>query len=334
MLEKDFNEIANMIEQRSYNAYRKVNEELIMLYLDIGKYVSEKLETAKWGSKTVEQLAYYLKEKYPKMKGFKSRRSIYLIKQFYDTYKDNEIVQPLVAQIGWTNNTIILSRTKTMEEKEFYIRLCIQNNYSKRELERQIKSGYYERYMLSNKNDNALIPLDNKLNPRILDTYIFDFLDLPDKYVEKDIRKGLVSNMKDFILEIGKDFTFIGEEYRLTLNGEEYYIDLLFYNRAYKQLVAFELKKGKFKPEYISKMNFYLSLLNEQVKKDDEVDSLGVILCSDKDEQVVKFTMGENNNTKVSNYSLSLIDKSILENKLKELNMLYDEKQLEEINKV
>jgi len=327
-MDSDFKEISKMIEQRTFNAYRKVNEELIMLYWDIGKYVSEKLASAEWGSKTVEQLVEFIRKKYPNAKGFNSRRSIYRMKQFYETYRDYEFMTPLVAQIGWTNNTIILYSTKSIDEKIFYIRLCIQNNYSKRELERQIKSGYYERYMLSNNKDGdfAFDLSNNYPNSKILDNYVLEFVNLKEKYTEKDLQKELVLNMKDFILELGKDFIFMGEEYRITINGNDYYIDLLFYNRTYKQLVAFELKTGKFKPEYISKMNFYLAALNKQIKKENENDALGVIMCTSKDEDVVKFTMNNNDTTKVSNYSLSLIDKKLLENRLKEIKMLVETK--------
>lgn len=151
--ELNFNEIVNMIETRRNNAYKRVNEELISLYWDFGKNISEKVNDSNWGEKIVDKLAEFMKREYPTMKGF-NKRGIYRMKQFYETYKDNEIVSPMVTQISWTNNIMILSSTQTMEEKEFYIRMCIKNSYSKRELNRQISSGYFYRYMLSDGKAN------------------------------------------------------------------------------------------------------------------------------------------------------------------------------------
>jgi len=325
----DFDKIVNMIETRRNNAYKKVNEELISLYWDFGKYVSEEVNNSKWGNKLVEKLAEFMKENYPNMKGF-DRSGIYRMKQFYETYKDNLIVAPLVRQLSWSNNILILGATKSMEEKEFYIRMCIKNNYTKRELDRQIGSGYFERYMLSDGKANQSIAKvdgdEDYPNTRILDTYSLEFLDLPNHYSEYDLKKSIIANMKDFILEIGKDFTYVGEEYRIQVGNEDFYIDLLFFNRELNCLVAFELKIGKFKPEYISKMDFYLEALDRQEKKNDENPSVGVILCSDRDEKVVEYAMSRSlSPTMVSEYKLKLIDKRLLEKKLKEITDIVDE---------
>ena len=246
------------------------------------------------------------------------------MKQFYETYKDNEFVSPLVTQISWTNNLLILSGTNTIEEKEFYIKMCIKNNYTKRELDRQISSGYYQRYMISNgkanKSIEKVIADKDFPNTRLLDTYSLEFLDLPNKYSEKDSMKAIISNMKDFILEIGKDFTYIGEEYRIQVGYEDFYIDLLFYNRSLKCLIAFELKTDKFKPEFVSKMDFYLEALDKQEKKNNENPSVGVILCADKNEKVVEYSISRGlSPTMVSKYKLKLIDKRLLEIKLKQI---------------
>ena len=204
------------------------------------------------------------------------------MKQFYETYNQYpEIVSTLLRQISWSNHIQILSSTKTIEERKFYINLAIKERYSARELARQIESGYYERYLLSDGNalfsKNELINEDEIPNHRFLDTYSLEFLDLPNVYSEKDLRKAIIANMKNFILEIGKDFTFVGEEYRIQVGNEDFYIDLLFYNRELACLVAFELKIGKFKPEYISKMDFYLEALDRQEKKINENPSVGII---------------------------------------------------------
>ena len=333
-LDTNFSEIINMIETRRNNAYRKVNEELIGLYWDFGKYISEKVNDSNWGDKIVDKLEEFMKREYPTMKGF-TRRGIYRMKQFYETYKDNENVSTLLTQISWSNNVIILSSTNSMEEKEFYIRMCINNNYSARELDRQISSGYFQRYMLSDGKANQGLAQttgeEDYPNTRILDTYSLEFLDLPNNYSEKDLKKSIISNMKDFILEIGKDFTYVGEEYRVQVGNEDFYIDLLFYNRTLSCLVAFELKIGKFKPEYISKMDFYLEALDRQERKENENPSVGVILCANKDEQVVEYAMSRTMSpTMVSQYTLKLIDKRLLENKLKEIKDIVEENSKKE----
>ncbi len=320
--------IVKVIETHRENAYRKVNEELVTMYYEIGKYLSEKVASEKWGSKVIDSIAIEINNKYPTLKGF-DRAGLYRMMQFYDTYKDNEIVAPLVRQISWTNNLIIFSHKSTIEEKEFYIRMCIKNNYSKRELERQIASHYYERYILSAGNElestTALVGEDDYPNTRILDQYSLEFLDLPNNYKEKDLQSAIVDNLKDFILEIGKDFSFIGKEYRVQVGNHDYYIDLLFYNRYLKCLVAFELKVDEFKPELVSKMNFYLEALDRQEKRIDENPSIGVILCSEKDQAVVEYAMSRNTSPLlVSEYSTKLIDKNILENKVVEIRKMLD----------
>ena len=221
----EFNEIVSIIDTRKRNAYLKVNEELINMYWDVGKYVSEKIHNSLWGSKTVQNLANYIKTKYPNLSGF-DRSGIYRMKQFYEIYCDNEIVVPLVRQISWSNNLLIMSRAKSKEEREFYIKMCIKNHYKKRELDRQISSAYYERYMLSSNNANesitSTIDEDDYPNTKLLDTYSLEFLDLPNEFKEKDLKEALIHNMKDFILEIGKDFAFIGEEYCIHVGDEDF----------------------------------------------------------------------------------------------------------------
>ena len=322
-------DIVKLIEMHRENAYRKVNEELVTMYFEIGKYLSSKVSSLKWGSKVIDSIAKEINNKYPTLKGF-DRRDLYRMMKFYDTYKDNEIVSTLLRQISWSNNIAILSGTKTMEEKEFYIRMCIKNNYSARELNRQISSGFYYRYMLSKENkalESTLKTIDEDDIPKtkILDQYSLEFLDLPNNYSEKDLRKSIVSNLKNFILKIGNDFTFIGEEYRVQVGNRDFYIDLLFYNRSYSCLVAFELKIDKFEPEYVSKMNFYLEALDRQEKKENENPSVGIILCTSKDDTVVEYALSRSiSPTAVAEYSTKLIDKELLENKLNEIRTMID----------
>lgn len=314
-----FQKVVNIIETARENAYKKVNEELILMYRDIGKFISEQSANAAYGDAFVQQLAGFFEKNYPDLKGF-NRRGLYRMKQFYELYKDEEKVSPLVTQLSWTNHLKIMSACKTMDERIFYMNMCIKDHLTKRELERQIDSGYYERYMLSQNPIAPVIGEAKKATGNIfLDTYLLDFLDVPDTVSEYDLQKSIICNLKNFILEIGKDFTFVGEEYRVQVGNHDYFIDLLFYHRGLSCLVAFELKIGEFKPEYVGKVNLYLEALDREVKKENENPSVGVILCASKDDEVVEFALSRSlSTTMVSEYNLKLIDKSLLQKKLKE----------------
>ena len=310
--------LIHIIEESRQNALKKVNEELIKMYWKVGEFLSKETEHASYGDAYIDEISREIQETFSGIKGF-NRRGLYRMKKFYETYKDNDIVTPLVTQISWTNHLLIMSGCKTDEEREFYIRLCIKENYSKRQLERQLDSGYYERYMLSKK---TLLPESVKKlgeNP-FLDSYVMEFLDLPNEFHQNDLRKALIRNMKDFILELGKDFTFIDEEYKVQVGGDDFRIDLLFYHRGLQCLVAIELKIGKFKPEYISKLDFYLEALDRQVKKENENPSVGLLLCAAKNDEVVEYAMSRTMSPMlVSQYQLQLPDKAVLEKKLQQL---------------
>lgn len=316
---KQFKEIINIIESAKERSYRKVNEELILMYRDIGEYISRESKNVEYGDAFVDRLAKFFTDNYPDLKGF-NRRGLYRMKQFYEMYKDEEKVTPLVTQLSWTNHLKIMSACKTMEERIFYMNMCVKERLSKRELERQVDSGYFERYMLSQKTLTPAIEESRRATGNVfLDNYVLDFLDLPETVSERDLQKSIIRNLKDFILEIGKDFTFIGEEYRVQVGKHDYYIDLLFYHRELSCLVAFELKIGEFKPEYVGKINLYLEALDHEVKKENENPSVGVILCASKDDEVVEFALSRSlSPTMVSEYNLKLIDKRLLQRKLKE----------------
>lgn len=328
MLDVNFNQIIEIIKRRKDNAYRKVNEELILLYLDVGKFLYELIENSSYGDKITTKAANFMKTNYPEVKGF-TKRNIERMVQFYKTYKDDKIATPLVTQLSWTNNLLILSGSKSSEERHFYLQLSIKENYSKRELDRQISSAYYERYLLSEGNalptTNKTIDEEDYPDTRILDLYSLEFLDLPNEYTESDLKNAIVKNLKDFILEVGKDFTFIGDEYRVQVGNHDLFIDLLFFNRELSCLVAFELKLGEFKAEYLGKMNLYLEALDRDVKKRNENPSVGVILCSSKDKNIVEYSLSKNmSQTLISEYKLKLIDKKILENKLSEMKQILE----------
>lgn len=316
---ESFEEIVRIVENARERAYRRVNEELILMYQEIGKYLSEKSKEASYGSNYIESVADFFAQNYPDLKGF-TRRGLYRMKQFYEVYKDDEKVTTLLTQLSWSNHLKIMSGSKTQEERRFYINLAIRDNLTHRELVRQMDSGYYERYMLSNgKNTPTLPKAKHETHNLFLDSYVLEFLDAPKLGNEKAFQKSILENLKKFILEIGKDFTFIDNEYRVQVGNHDYYIDLLFYHRGLSCLVAFELKIGEFKPEYIGKMNLYLEALDREVKKETENPSVGVILCASKDDEVVEFALSRSlSPTMVSEYTLKLIDKNLLQRKLKE----------------
>lgn len=314
----DFNKIIAIIEDSRSRAIKAVNAELIRMYWDVGEYLSVLCANAAFGDKVIDEVAAYIASTGTKVKGF-NRRGLYRMKQFYETYQGDEFVSALLTQISWTNHLQIMSGTKSAEERHFYLQLCAKEHYSSRELERQIDSAYYERYMLSAQKP---VPESAPQNVRssILDTYVLEFLDLPEQFSERNLKKAIIENLKQFILEFGKDFSFVGQEYRVQVGNSDFYIDLLFYNRALSCLVAIELKIGKFKPEHIGQINFYLEALDRDMKKPNENPSVGLILCASKDDAVVEYALSRSMSpTLVADYTLYLPDKKILQNKLREL---------------
>lgn len=250
--------------------------------------------------------------------------------QFFEAYNENEKLSPLVREISWNNNLIILSKSKSEEERKFYLRLSIDERLSKRELERQIDSGLFERVITSNEK---LPPVVRQLHPKadevFKNNYVLDFLALPTNFSEKSLREAILENLKQFILEFGKDFTFVGEEYRVQVGLKDFYIDLLFYHRDLRCLVAIDLKITDFKPEYLGKMEFYLEALDKDVKKVHEKPSVGIILCKNKDEKIVEYSLNRSMSpTLVSKYQTELFDKKLLETKLDEFYRLA-EKEIE-----
>lgn len=314
----NFDEIITIIDNARTRAMRAVNAELINMYWEIGSYISEKVGRDGWGKNTVSEFSDFLQNYYPSSKGF-SPQNIWRMKQFYETYRGKEKLSPLVREVSWSNNLLILAGCKTDEAREFYLTLCSKNNYSKRELDRQISSMLYERTMLSDAKNKKLMVRSNGLTA-LRDAYVFEFLDVKEPYKEKDLRKSIVANLRDFILEFGKDFTFVGEEYRVQVGNTDFFIDLLFYNRALSCLVAIELKVDKFRPEHLGQLNFYLEALDRDVRKPNENPSVGLILCTSKDDTVVEYALSRSMSpTMVADYTLHLPDKAVLQNKLREL---------------
>ena len=319
-----FDEIVTIIEQARQKAFRAVNRELIEMYWQVGKYVSEKVKSNAWGKSIVQEFANFVQSKYVGIKGF-SAQNIWRMKQFYETYADNEKLSPLVRELPWTNNILIMVGAKTDEAREFYLNLCIKNNYSKRELERQLDSMLFERTMISNQVNQLQLVKHEEL-ASLRDSYVLEFLDIPDSHSELDLQKAITTNLKNFILEFGGDLSFVGQEYRIQVGNTDFFIDLLFYNRELQCLVAIELKTEKFKPEHLGQLEFYLEALDRDVKKPNENPSIGLILCASKDETVVEYALSRTMSPAlVAEYKLHLPDKTILENKLRELQQLFNE---------
>jgi predicted nuclease of restriction endonuclease-like (RecB) superfamily len=319
-MDERFTSIIYLIKDARTNAIKAVNAELINLYWNVGEYIHKQIETNQWGASIVEELAKYIAKQEPDLRGF-SNKNLWRMKQFYETYINFPKLSPLVREISWTNNLVIIARAKSQEEREFYLNICKQEKYSKRELERQISASLFERTMLDKVN---VSPVVREKHPDLMDSfkdsYVFDFLNLNSNHNEGELQKGLLKQMKSFILELGKDFIFIGEEYKVEVGNSDFYIDLLFYHRGLQCLVAFELKATKFKPEHLGQLNFYLEALDRDVKKENENPSIGVLLCKDKDNEVVEYAMSRNMSpTLVSEYKTQLPDKKILQKRLHEL---------------
>jgi predicted nuclease of restriction endonuclease-like (RecB) superfamily len=254
----EFSEVVQLIHQSRERAYKAVNTELMELYWQVGKYISIKISESGWGDGVVEQLADFIAKTQPGIRGF-ARANLFRMRQFYDAYCNNEIVSPLVRQLPWTHNVIILSQAKTGEERDFYIRQAVKEGWSKRVLERQFKSSLFERTVLSPVKASQELTKKYPDAPSIFkDAYMVEFLDLPDAHSEADLHSALLYKLKDFLVEIGRDFCFIGTEYPVQVGGRDFSLDLLFFHRGLNCLVAFELKVGRFEPEYLGKLSFYL----------------------------------------------------------------------------
>jgi len=323
----DFAVLLSIIERARENAYRAVNRELISMYWDVGQQVSEKVREGGWGQSTVKAFSEYVQARYVGIQGF-SPSNIWRMRQFYETYSGNEKLAPLVREISWSNNLLVMARAKTEQEQEFYLLLAAKNRYSKRELGRQIDSMLFERTMISDEKNKLFIARNPGLSS-LRDSYTFEFLDVPKEHKEKELRRSIVAHLKDFILEFGRDFTFVGEEYRVQVGNTDFAIDLLFYNRSLSCLVAIELKVTDFKPAHLGQLEFYLEALDSDVRLPHENPSVGLILCANKDDAVVEYALRRSMSPAlVADYQLHLPDKALLENKLRELAEIAEAEEL------
>jgi len=315
----DFAEITQLIAAAKQRAVQAVNTALIDLYWQVGKTISSKIAQAEWGDGVVSQLAEHLARTQPGLRGF-ARPNLFRMRQFYETYQGDEKVSPLVRQLPWTHNLIILNQSKRPEEREFYLRLAIREQWSKRELERQFKAALFERTVLSPAKVSPLVP---QIYPDAMsvfkDSYMVEFLDLPQGHAEADLHQGLLQRLKNFLIELGRDFCFVGSEYPLQVGGRDFTLDLLFFHRGLNCLVAIELKVGRFEPEYLGKLDFYLEALDRDIKKPHEQPAIGVLLCASKDNEVVEYALSRSlSPALIAEYQTQLPDKALLQAKLHE----------------
>ncbi len=284
--------IAEKIRSAQARATQAVNRELIYAYNEIGRIIYEKQKNAAWGTSVVEQLALDLRNLFPGIKGFSSR-NLWRMKDFYLSYKEKEKLTALLAEISWTHHMYILEKCKDSLEREFYIRMTKRNGWSYRILLNQISNKTYEKTLVSQANFQENLPkkLRSEAQLAVKDAYLFDFLNLGDEHSEKELEKALGQNIESFLREVGNAYTFVGSQYRLEVDGHEFFIDLLLYHRKLKSLVAIELKVGPFIPEHVGKMQFYLAVLNDTVKLPDENPSIGIILCKEKNRTIVEYAL-------------------------------------------
>ncbi|WP_411847558.1 PDDEXK nuclease domain-containing protein [Roseibacillus persicicus] len=317
--QSDFSKIATLVSERRRRALQAVNHELVSLYWEVGRILSKKIETNGWGKKTIEQLAAYLKESQPGLRGF-TRPNLYRMRQFFEVYPDLEIVSALPRQLSWTHHLLIISQCKSPEERNFYLNMVEKEDWSSRELERQLKGSLFERVALSSPN---ISPVVNQLHPSaesiFKDSYLVEFLDLPAAHSENELHQGLIQNLREFLTELGRDFCFIGSKHPIQVGNQDFALDLLFFHRELNCLVAIELKVGRFEPEHLGKLNFYLEALDRDIKKEHENPSIGLLLCASKDDEVVEYALSRSlSPALIAHYETKLPDKKLLQAKLHE----------------
>lgn len=325
-LDASFAEVVSLIEQARQRAYQAVNTELVGLYWRIGEYISGKLAAAEWGEGVVESLARHLGRTVPGQRGL-SAQNLWRMRQLYETYQGDAKLWPLVRALPWTHNLIILGQSKRPEEREFYLRMAVQQRWSKRELERQFRLAAFETAVLA---PPKLSPAVREIHGDVAadafkDSYALEFLGLPAGHTEADLHRGLLARLRDFLIELGRDFCFVGSEFPLQVGGRDFALDLLFFHRGLNCLVAIELKVDRFEPEHLGKLNFYLEALDRDVKKPHENPAIGLLLCAGKDSEVVEYALSRTlSPALVAQYQTQLPDKRLLAAKLQEFYALND----------
>jgi len=290
------NELKTLIQKTQIKAAIVVNRELLNLYWNVGKSISEKVEKSNWGTSVVEQLSKDLKKEFPNQKGF-SRSNLFSMKKWYEFYSKSDIeiekVQQLVGQIPWGHNVVIISKSQSIKEALFYINKTIENNWSRAVLMHQIESEFYQRKgkAITNFKNTLPAPHSELANETLKDPYKFDFLTIQEKALEKDIENQLVKHITSFLLELGKGFSFVGEQVPIKIDDQDFYIDLLFYHIKLKCYVVVELKSIEFRAEFAGKMNFYLSAVDDILKTENENPTIGLLLCKSKSKVIAEYAL-------------------------------------------
>lgn len=319
-IEASFAEVVDLIQQARQQVYRVVNKALVDLYWRIGAYISGKLATAEWGDGIVDELARYLARTQPGVRGL-TRRNLFRMRQFYDAYRADEVVSALLTQLPWTHHLSILSTAKRPEEREFYVRMAVREGWSGRELERQMRLALFERAVTNPPQlSQALRETHSEAGTLFKDAYVVEFLQLPEAHTEADLHRALLLQLRAFLTELGHDFCFAGSEVPLQVGGRDFALDLLFFHRGLDCLIAVELKVGRFEPEYLGKLEFYLEALDRDVRKPHERPSIGLLLCASKDAEVVEYALSRSlSPALIAEYQTQLPDKQLLQAKLREL---------------
>jgi predicted nuclease of restriction endonuclease-like (RecB) superfamily len=322
-LKADFDVVVTMIRTARSHAVAVVNTTIIDLYWRIGEYVNARIAANTWGQSTVEQLAAHIQHQQPGVTGF-SAKNLWRMRQFFEAYASKPKLSALLRELSWTNNLLILSRCKGDDEREFYLRMVGRERWSSRELERQLDGALFERVALSPAKLSApLTELHPDATSVFRDSYLVEFLQLPAPHAEADLQRGLVAQLQRFLLELGRDYCFIGSQYPLQVGGKDFALDLLFFNRALNALVGIELKVGEFQPSHLGQLEFYLEALDRDVKKPHEGPSIGVLLCASKDAEVVEYALSRAvSPALVAEYRTQLPDKKLLQAKLHEFYQL------------
>lgn len=300
VLPKDYTSLLTEIKQRvrsaQYDALKAVNKELVGLYWDIGKMIVAQQQKDGWGKSVVEKLAGDLQAEFPGVAGF-STQNLWYMRQFYQEYESNEKLQPLVGEISWSHNLVIMAKCKDPQEREFYIKMTRKFGWSKNVLIHQIENQSYQKYLLNQTNFDKAVPekYRHQAKQTVKDEYSFDFLELGEEHAEKELEQAIMGRMEKFLAEMGGRFTFMGRQFRLDVDGDEFFVDLLLFHRHLKSLVAIELKVGKFVPEFVGKMQFYLTVLDDKVRLPDENPSIGIILCKSKKRMTVEYALRDAN---------------------------------------
>ncbi len=289
-------DVKKLIHKKQYHVLKTMNTETINLYWEIGEEIYRQQETNGWGKSIVKVLSKELQKEFPGAKGY-SAANLWRMRNFYLTYRNSKKLAPLVREISWSNNIVIMEKCKDDLQKEFYIQMAKRYGWTKRILTNFIEAQTYEKYLLNQTNFDLTLPEKRRAQAKLAvkDEYTFDFAELSPEYSEHELEMQLVNNIRAFLIEMGGDFTFIGNQYHLIAGNRDLFIDLLLFHRRLRSLVAVELKIGEFEAEYAGKMQLYLTVLDEQVKLPDENPSIGIIICKSKDKTYVEYALKQSN---------------------------------------